>query len=436
LTLSNGQVFTWGRWTGATTFSAMGTGFIPSSGTPMLFGTATGLTDNNLSGTFGGVATYAYAGGPHPVDVAGNVGNIINPTATIDFTQQKANLTMGVNFPTVGTFGSAAFLLSTSSSARATGSFDGEFSGTLSGSCSGGGCASPSTSGTFSVGLSGPNGYDFAAFGGAFNGTKAGDVAFLNAFLVNSFTPGAAPTGQLNAEIAWADPSFAPGSTFSVSTGPNATFDSSNNLTSFTNPTPCPTGTCTLSGTLGTGTIVNSGTASLVDGGTMNWGRWNGGQITDRIAGVVTTYTPPTGVPFVGGTGNPVLPTSGSFTYSFIGGPPVVNTAGVVGSSLSQGAFTINYGATQTLSVAIPLVMSVGGATVTLSTACGGSCSFSGPAAIMNIPVSGSCTGSCASIVSGNATGFLVGPQAAGLAVAGNVFASPTITFAGAFRHP
>ncbi len=81
-------------------------------------------------------------------------------------------------------------------------------------------------------------------------------------------------------------------------------------------------------------------------------------------------------------------------------------------------------------------MFSVGLANYTLTTACGGACTFSGPAAIMNIPISGNCSGSCGGPVSGSATGFFVGPQAGGLAVAGNVFGTPAVTFAGAFKRP
>ena len=439
LTLSNGQVITWGRWTGNTRITLDdGSTF---TGAPVLFGTASGLTNNSVIGSLGGVATYTYAGGPRPVDAGGNVGSITSTSATINFTAQTTFLSLGINFPSIvasgANTGSASFSVSGTGFRVFNAQFLGDFLGLLSGTCTGSGCflGTGPASGFYSVGLTGSNGFEFAAFGGIIFETNAGDVAFLNAYQSSSFTPGPPPSGQISAEIAWAHPSFAPGSTFSVSTGPNATFDASGNLLAFTNPTPCTTGTCTLSGTLGTGSIVNPGSTALLDGGTMIWGRWNGGQITDRISGVITTYTPPTGVPFVGGTGNTIVPTGGSFTYTFAGGPPAVNTAGVVGSSLSQGAFLINFGATQSISVSTPLVFSVGGATVTLSTACGGACTFSGPAAIMNLPVSGSCVGSCSSIVSGNATGFLVGPQAKGLAVAGNVFAAPTITFAGAFKQ-
>jgi len=436
VTLANGQVFSWGRWTGNTLVTTSGGSTV--TGAPVLFGTATGL--DNVTGTFGGVATYTYAGGPSPVDAGGNVGSIISSTATIDFTQQTTQFALKMNFPSVVAAsvntGSASFDLSGPGSKSF--SFNGDFLGTLSGSCTGGGCLSGSPIGIYLGGHAGPVGYEFSVFQGLVSGTKAGDVAFLNAFLSSGFTPGALPTGQLSAEIAWADPSFAPSSTFSVSTGPNATFDSSNNLTSFTNPSPCSTGTCTLSGTVGTGSIVNTGSASLIAGGTMYWGRWAGGQITDRIAGTPTTYTPPGGVPFVAGTGNTVLPTSGSFTYAFIGGPPVTNTAGAVGSSLSGGAFLISFGGTNSISVVTPLTMSVGGVNYSLTSACGSSCSFTGPITV-GMSLSGTCTnGACSTSApaSATATGFLVGPAAGGLAMAGNITSpAPTATFAGAFKR-
>src|SRR6185436_4959358 len=77
-------------------------------------------------------------------------------------------------------------------------------------------------------------------------------------------------------------------------------------------------------------TIVERGSMGLVDGGAMNWGRWtNAASITDPIIG---TYNPQSGVPFVVGNSNVTLPTSGTFLYSFAGGPNPTSATGTVGS--------------------------------------------------------------------------------------------------------
>jgi hypothetical protein len=437
--LPNGQTFVWGRWTGSTLITVSGGQTL--GGVPLLFGTATGLQrNNNFVGVVGGSASYNYAGGPKPVDAGGNLGMVTGSSLAINFTQLTANYSLAMNFPSVVVssvnMGPASFSVSGTASHQMNGA--GEFSGSLSGTCTGGGCFSGAASGGYEVGLTGTQGFEFAVVGGAVGGTKAGGAAFLNAYTSSSFTPGAAPTGPLAGQIAWYNPFFLSGSTFSVSAG-FSTFDASNNLTSFSNPFPCSTGSCTLSGTVGTGSIANTGSLALVDGSTMYWGRWVGGKITDRIVGTPTMYTPPTGVPFVLGSANTIVPASGSFTYTFSGGPLAVDNAGTVGSALNQGVFLVNFGATQTISVATPLTLSVGGVNYTLSSACGGSCSFPGPAAIMNMALNGNCTGgacSTGSPASSNATGFLVGPQAGGLAVAGNI-SSPAskVTFAGGFKR-
>ena len=75
IVLTNGQVLTYGRWTGNTSnVLADGSTFI---GAPVLFGTANDVQNMaSVVGTLGGVATYNYAGGPKPVDAGGNVGSI------------------------------------------------------------------------------------------------------------------------------------------------------------------------------------------------------------------------------------------------------------------------------------------------------------------------------------------------------------------------
>jgi hypothetical protein len=454
LTLSNGQVFVWGRWTGPTSVPLFNnsSGFVNTSNVPLLFGTATGVQNqNSVVGTLGGVATYTYSGGPKPVDGGGNVGSITSTSTTINFTTLQQQLSLAMNFPSVlvsgSNTGSATFNLNSvvnpGVAIACFGGACGDFGGILAGTCTGGGCASGSPSGFFQTALAGPIRYDLAVVTGLVDATLAGQVAFLNTYQLASFTPGPLPVGPLAGQVAWADPVNAPGSTFSVGTA-TSTVNSSFDLTSFVNPVPCSTGTCTLSATLGSGTVVNRGSTTLVDGSTMVWGRWSGGQITDRIAGTPTTYTPPGGVPFVLGNANTTLPTSGSFVYSFAGGPAATNTAGSGSFSLNQGAFNVSFGSNLGMSIATPLQFFVPGSgnyslnsLATLnSTACpAGNCSVV-PGIIQNMTFNATCSGGCTSVTSATGTNIFVGPQAGGMAVAGNVISNaPTVTFAGAFKR-
>jgi hypothetical protein len=402
------------------------------SGVPVLFGTASGLQENNnFVGTVGGAATYNFAGGPKPVDAGGNVGSITSSSLTINFTQLTADYALGMSFPTVlvsgSNVGSAAFSLFGVATISNNG---GEFEGTLSGSCAGGGCFSTSASGGFGVGLTGTQGYEFAVVPGVVFGTQAGDVAFLNAYTVNTFTSGPPPAPSLAGQVAWSHNSPSLAGTWSL-----ATFDTVYNA----NGQPISfnqSQTGVPKGMLGAGSIVEAGGTSLVDGGIMNWGRWAGGQIDDPVYGVVTVNS---GVPFVVGNANVTVPTSGSFVYNLAGGPNVVTNTGVVGGPLTSGAFLVSFGATQTISVSTPLQFAVGGVSYNIGSCVSGCSNSGGNVVFGTMALQGTCTGgacSVSSMASGNMAAFLVGPQAGGIAAAGNMFSpAPTVTFAGAFKR-
>ncbi|MBX9905203.1 MAG: FecR family protein [Burkholderiales bacterium] len=415
----NGQVLTWGRWTGNTQILTLGG--TPLSNVPVLFGTATGLTQGNSSlQPSSGTATYTYVGGPSPVDAGGNTGTLTSSSLTLNFTAQSATYSMSANFS------GAAFTVSGIGS-RTYGIRTGDFGGSLSGTCTGIYCANPSVSGGFDIGTGGPNGYELAVVGGGFNGTLAGPVVFLNSYQSNSFTPG--PSGQTG-ELAFASatPSFAN----NTGTGSLSQF-SGTNLIAFGNGSPGSA----LSGSLGAGTVIETGSTLLVDGSTMNWGRWSGSTTVFPSPNTGVT-SPPTGVPYVVGNGNTVLPISGSFTYTFAGGPNPVNTSGAIGL-FSGGALNISFGATSgTIAVATPLTLAVGGVNYSLTTCT--ACTFTNSPAITNtMSLSGTCVGgvcSASAPASSNATGVFVGPQGAGLALAGNIFSpAPTVAFAAGFKR-
>ena len=441
LTLANGQVFTWGRWTGndsVTSLTATGSFLTTRPGVPLLFGAASGLSGGTVVGQIGGVANYAYAGGPKPVDFGGNVGSITSSTATIDFTQLTMDLSLGMDFPTVlvsgVNTGSASFSLSgfgSGQSALIGSSQSGDFFGGLSGSCSGGGCANASASGVFTAGVTGPNGFGAAVVGGlVLEGTQAGDVAFLNAYTLSSFTPGAAPAGPLTGEI-----TAVGGGTVPLQTG-FTTYNASSQPIQFSNP-GCSAGTCIAGGDLGAGSILDAGSTVLVDGSTMNWGRWSGGSVTQLVGGSPVILAE---APFVVGSANTTVPTGGSFVYTFAGG--AVKTSAATGSFIgAPGQFNVSFGATQSISVLTPIQMSVGGVSYSLNS-CASGCSIGGgQIQFGNMNLSGTCTGGACSvgptpISSSSVNAMLVGQQAAGLAVAGNITSlAPSVSFAAGFKR-
>jgi hypothetical protein len=439
IVLTNGQVLTYGRWTGNTsTVLSDGSTFV---GAPVLFGTANDVQNMaSVVGTLGGVATYNYAGGPKPVDAGGNVGSITSTSNTINFTTQTQQLSLAMNFPSVlvsgANTGSAAFNLSTvfsqATSQSGPGTGQGEFFGALSGSCVGSGCLSSSAVGLFGTGLTGTNGYEASVVAGVVSGTQAGDVAFLNAYTLNSFTAGPPPAPPVTGQVAWANGGALPvANTASLNTS-QVTL-SGNNLVAFGDGVTFP------SGMLNSGSIVETGSTPLVDGSTMNWGRWTGAGVQVISSPGNVAINPSTGVPFVLGSANTVLPTSGSFLYSFAGGPNPVNTSGNIGS-FTGGAFNVSFGSTSgSMTVASPLTLSVGGVGYTLNS-CSSGCTFANsPAIAGNMVLTGTCIGGACSTsgpATANAAGIFVGPQGAGLAVAGNVTSlAPTVTFGAAFKR-
>jgi hypothetical protein len=446
VTMANGQIITWGRWTGATSLPLVSnlSSLVLTPNVPLLFLTATDVQQQgSVVGTLGGVATYTYAGGPKPVDFGGNVGSITSTSTTINFTTLQQQLAVNMNFPSVlvgaTNYGSAAFNLTgngvpTSCGVSCSVSSAGEFFGGLSGSCTGGGCASGAASGYFDTGLTGPNGYEGAAVLGLVDGTKAGQVALLNLYLASSFTPGPAPvvlTGQL--AYGYPYPAYSAGGVFTLPT----------NSTTYSGSTPVAFNAGSSFGSLAGGSVVETGSIGLADGGTMNWGRWSGStSITDPIIG---TYTPATGVPFVVGNANTVLPTSGTFLYSFAGGPKPTDALGNSGT-FTGGAFNVTFGSTSgSLSIpgTSPLTLTVNSANYSLGS-CAGGCSFTNSSGVAgNMVLNGTCSSGVCSTganVAANAAGVFVGPQGAGFAVAGNINttsgpSTPTVSFAAGFKR-
>jgi len=239
-------------------------------------------------------------------------------------------------------------------------------------------------------------------------------------------------TSLVTGQVAWANAGALPvANTASLNT--SQVVLSGNNLTAFGDGVTFP------SGMLNSGSIVETGSTSLVDGSTMNWGRWTGASVQVISAPGNVAINPATGVPFVLGSANTVLPTGGSFLYSFAGGPNPVDTSGNVGS-FTGGGFNVTFGSTSgSMTVASPLTLSVGGVGYSLNS-CSSGCTFANsPAIAGNMVLTGTCVGGACSTsgpATANAAGIFVGPQGAGLAVAGNVTSfAPTVTFAAGFKR-
>jgi hypothetical protein len=84
------------------------------------------------------------------------------------------------------------------------------------------------------------------------------------------------------------------------------------------------------------------------DGG-LYWGRWSGTNMNvyAGLNGVVNRATvaipDTTSIHYILGTTVPTIPTTGTATYSFIGGTPATDKTGVVGSGITSGTLTANF---------------------------------------------------------------------------------------------
>lgn len=85
-----------------------------------------------------------------------------------------------------------------------------------------------------------------------------------------------------------------------------------------------------------------------VDGG-LYWGRWSGTAMTvfaglNGVNARETVAIPDTtSIHYITGSPVPAIPTTGTATYSFIGGTPATDQTGVVGSGITSGTLTANF---------------------------------------------------------------------------------------------
>ena len=83
--------------------------------------------------------------------------------------------------------------------------------------------------------------------------------------------------------------------------------------------------------------------------GDLYWGRWSGGNLSvyaglNNATESATAAVPATaGLHYLLGTSVPTVPTSGSATFTFVGGTPSTDLAGGVGTGITAGSVTANF---------------------------------------------------------------------------------------------
>ncbi len=419
-TSTDGSAVRWGAWTGGTVLSSSTSSVV---GLPVLYGTANNVNQgsNSIALPSTGSVTYSFAGGPGPRDAAGNVGSVTSSTAMVDFGRQSLSFNMNISFANVAGFG-AANISASGLGVKVNTPNSLDYSGTISGSCGGPGCQSGSTFGTVNFGTAGTNGYNFGvAGGGLVNGTRGGDVIFLNAYQGGSLTTNlkAVSLGWISASAFFLSPMEQPFATLGFNSSGLSSFAQSSLFAS------------TATGSLGSGTIVEAGSDATA--GNMFWGRWTGSGV-QVFNGSSTISNPPTGVGFVGGDRTDVMPGTGTAVFTYVGGPNPTSVGGSVGT-FSGGAFGVNF-ATRAISVATPLTLSVGANSFSLNN-CSSNCSYnSGSATVSSMFLTGTCSGGSCSTASAQVAGVFVGNQAQGFAASGHVFGgASTVLFAAGFKR-
>lgn len=335
----------WGRWnTGAATIVAGGTTLNPSLAQQSLHWIAGTPFDLDPVLPVSGTRSYVLIGATSPTDTRGNVGVLGAASLNANFTQQTVSTALVFDLDGRTWFASGSGGFSGASGNTVSGSFTRvEVSGLLPGS--------GTLSGFFSEPISG--GPTVSGFGLSFILTDStlqlGSASGVIAFQQGAGQPVAPPALQ-NRDVAFAIlqlPQIGGGTIGTLTNPPTAayTVDTSFNLTQ-------------LAGILRTDPIdvatYNIGTSALVEGGVdavtvLRWGRWSGGDIT--VTGLVSgqTFTQSLAQQSLHWieTGNlaapPVMPTSGTATYTLVGATSptdALGNVGVLGSATFSADFT------------------------------------------------------------------------------------------------
>ncbi|HXU52591.1 MAG TPA: FecR family protein [Casimicrobiaceae bacterium] len=171
--------------------------------------------------------------------------------------------------------------------------------------------------------------------------------------------------------------------------------------------------TPTLHASLGGASLVDTGAAA--DAGSLNWGRWNGAgsTIAQTLPNGDTVHNDGGNLHYIYGAAATSIPTSGTVSFSPVGGTrPTDSASGAVGTLISGGLVTVDF--TQGNLALSGLAVGMGAdATYSMS----GSTRLVGPLfSTAGIGANASCAGAgCQPLVQGNFAGFLAGPGVTGV---------------------
>ena len=330
----------WGRWnTGAATIVAGGTTLTPSLAQQSLHWIAGAPFDFDLVLPISGTATYMLVGGTSPTDTLGNVGTLGAAFLAADFTNSNVTTTLSLDVDQVNWFASGSAPLSANTSV-----FSANF-GTVN--VGGVAAGSGSFSGFFTQGASAagqpPGGvglsYTLREPQGLL-GTVNGVVALAQ----GAGQPPGPPLGRREVGFSILQlPVAALTTRVLVNTAADYTLDAGFNLTRFGGVLPLdPDVPATYQ--INSSAVAESAANPAI---VMRWGRWAGGDITiTDAAGTLTQSLAQQSLHWIesGNTaGPPVMPTSGTATYTLVGATSptdALGNVGVLGSATFSADFT------------------------------------------------------------------------------------------------
>jgi hypothetical protein len=150
----NGAMFAWGRWTGAFTVTDSAGNSLSNLPSGVLYGMTDEPSVGNQTRVWptSGLVSYTLAGGPSPIDTAGNTGTMNSMSGTLDFFTRNVtlNASLSMNVPTQGVAN-----LSLNGGGTISTTNDNLRNASFASTCSGAGCASPSSSGLFDARFAG-----------------------------------------------------------------------------------------------------------------------------------------------------------------------------------------------------------------------------------------------------------------------------------------
>ncbi len=330
----------WGRWnTGAATIMAGGTMLNPSlaqqslhwiASTPFAFDPVLPVT---------GTANYTLVGGTNPTDTLGNVGTLGATSLFADFTNSTVTTTLTLDVNQVSWFATGNAPLTSSSNLFSANFGTVTLSGVIAGSGSFSGFFTQGTSATGQppggVGLS----YTLIEPQGLL-GTVNGVVALAQ----GASQPPPPLLGRR--EIGFSILQLPVGALTTraiVDTAADYTLDAGFNLTRFGGVLPLDPDV-PASYQIGTSTVAESAANSAI---VMRWGRWAGGDITITDGTMTITQSlAQQSLHWIesGNTaGPPVMPTTGTATYTLVGATSptdALGNVGVLGSATFSADFT------------------------------------------------------------------------------------------------